>query len=123
MSSGAQLLWARRVDSFVKLERVSVAVAAVSTVLFAPINIRGFESAIVFLDNDGADTLDGVIEYSPDGVYPGTVEEDATFADMAPGGPTRWVRIPAHAQWFRVSASFATTPGNVRVSVMLQRGA
>jgi hypothetical protein len=92
-------------------------------VLFAALNIRGYESAIIFVDNDGVDTFNGVIEFSPDGVYPGTTEPNDAFAAMAPGGPTRWYRVPADAQWFRVSGAFAATPGNVRVSVMLQRGA
>lgn len=114
---------ARRTDTFIGMSRRVVPVAVTPTILFAAVNIRSYEAAIIFIDNDGTDVFTGTIEFSPNGVFPGTIEQDGAFSGMAVGGPTRWVRIPVDAQWVRVSGTFAVTPGNIRVSVMLQRGA
>jgi hypothetical protein len=116
-----QTAWARRTDAFVKIDRVSVPVGTLTTVLFAPINLRGYENAVVFLDNDGTDTFDGLVEFSPDGVYPGVVEADSAFEAVAPG-TGRWTKVPGDAQFFRVTGQFQTLAGSVRVSVILQRG-
>lgn len=112
---------ARRTDAFVKIDRVSVAVGTLSSVLFAPINVRSFENAVIFVDNDGADTFDGIVEFSPNGVFPGVVEADSAFEAMSPGSG-RWTKVPGDAQFFRVSGQFQTLAGSVRVSVILQRG-
>lgn len=114
--------WPKRTDQFVAVDRVPVAVGIVPTILFTAVNLRGYTSAVVFIDNDGVDQFDGQLEFSPNGTYPGTIEPNDAFAAMAPGGPTRWVRVAGDAQWLRVSGQFSATPGNIRVSVILQRG-
>lgn len=54
-------------------ERETVAVAVTSTVILAPTSMRGFDEMVIFVDNDGADTFNGEVEISPDGVFPGYV--------------------------------------------------
>ena len=113
-------LQAPRTDAFVRKARDPVPVTALTTVVIAPTNVRGYDSVIVFIANLGADTFTGTIEFSPDGIFPGAVVPDDAFADMAPG-VTRWTRIPADAQFFRVTGIMAAIAGDVEVSIILQR--
>lgn len=101
--------------------REAVAVALTTTVILAPLNMRGFDECVLYVDNDGANQFDGAVEVSPDGVFPGCVMPDDAFEAMS-AGETRWTRVPAAAQWVRVTGTFATTPANVRISAFLQRG-
>lgn len=105
----------------VRLERVPLPVAVTTTVIVPPTLMRGYDEAIIFLDNDGVDTLNAQVEVSPDGVFPGYVVPDDAFAAMAPGS-TRWTRVSASGQWFRVIGSFSVSPGSVRRTSVLQRG-
>lgn len=105
----------------VRLLRNSIAVGLFTTVVIPPTNMRGVDEAILFIDNDGTDTFNGQVEVSPDGVFPGYVIPDDAFAAMAPGA-SRWTRVSASGQWFRVTGTFGTTPGSVRRSSILQRG-
>lgn len=100
--------------------RVTVAVGVISSVVIAAQNLRGFDQAVVFIDNDGSDVFTGRLEISPDGTFPGVTLPDDSFADMA-AGASYWSRVPGAAQYLRVTGSFATTPGNIRVSLILIR--
>lgn len=104
----------------VALSRVPVPVGVSTTVVIASRSLREFDYAIIFIDNDGPEVFTGRIEVSPDGVFPGVVLPDDSFADMA-NGSTQWARVPASAQFLRVTGTFPTSPGDVRVSLMLIR--
>lgn len=105
----------------VRLERAPIPVAITTTVIISPTLMRGYDEAIIFLDNDGSDTLSAQVEVSPDGVFPGYVIPDDAFAAMAPNA-SRWTRVSASGQWFRVTGQFSVTPGSVRRTSILQRG-
>jgi hypothetical protein len=105
----------------VRFERSPIPVAVTTTVIVPPTLMRGYDEAIIFLDNDGADTLNAQVEVSPNGVFPGYVIPDDAFASMAPGS-SRWTRVSASGQWFRVTGLFSVSPGSVRRTSVLQRG-
>lgn len=100
--------------------RVTRSVGVVSSVIIATQALRGFDQAVVFVDNDGTDTFTGRLEISPDGVFPGYTMPDDSLAEIAAGG-SGWARVPGAAQFLRVTGLFATTPGDVRVSLVLIR--
>jgi hypothetical protein len=111
----------RYTDSYVKMSRVVVPVTALSTTIIPSTSLRTFDSAIIYLTNDGTDVLNATIEYSPDGVFPGVPAADDAFTAMAPGGPMRQGKVWYDAQFFRVVGKFAVLSGNVGVSLFMNR--
>jgi len=101
--------------------RATLAVTAVSTVIIPPTSLREFDAANIYIDNDGSDVFSGTIEVSPDGVFPGYTLPDDAFAAMA-AGASRYTIVLAGVQFFRVLGQFAAVSGNVRRSLVLQRG-
>lgn len=112
--------YAQRTDNFAKKLRQTVPVGTLTTVVLPSTTIRGYDSAVVFLDNLGTDTLNATMEFSPDGTFPGATDPNDAFAGMAPG-TSRYAIIPTSAQFFRIVGAFDSVAGDVTVSLILQR--
>jgi hypothetical protein len=113
--------WAQRTDVFPIVRRRTVAVGTVTTTVIDSQSLRGYDSAVVFLENKGTDVLNGQIQTSPDGVFPGAVLSDGAFTAMSPGEVRGPLRIDGDAQFFKLLAAFDSAAGDVEVSVILQR--
>jgi len=109
-----------RTDNFAKQVRKPVPVTALTTVILPPTSIRGYDSAVVFVDNNGTDILNAVMEFSPDGTFPGAEDPNDAFAGIA-AGKSRYAVVPTSAQFFRVVGAFDSVAGDVTVSLILQR--
>lgn len=102
------------------VERESVTVGILTTVIVPVTSLRGAEAHVVELINDHSEDLTATIEASFDGTLPFATVPDDTFAPLA-AGTSRFAFIDAKWQYYRIVGTYPATPGTTRKSVAAQK--